>query len=332
MIAGLILTGGKNSRMRGAIKLFLDYRGRPFLDYIKDAMSSLPKVYLSVNRTADYEGTGLPLIVDEFEAIGPIGGICSALRRVPEEAVLVSASDTPFLSKRAVEALAEAYRRSGKLTLAVSGGRVQPLLGVYPKGVLPVLERMIERGGYRLRDILDEVEHEPVELPGSDPSAENVNTPAEYRRMCKGPFFFAISGYKHTGKTTLITRLIPELTRVGCKVAVIKHDGHDFQADVPGTDSYKHKEAGAYATAVFSENRMLVHKEACGIDERQVAALFPEADIILLEGLKDKDYPRYTCSHPNEPVIPAEVLAEQILRERDKFLDQSCGAAGREKS
>ena len=54
------------------------------------------------------------------------------------------------------------------------------------------------------------------------------------------PYLFAISGCKHTGKTTLITKLIPILNKKGYKVAVIKHDGHDFEGDVPGTDTYKH--------------------------------------------------------------------------------------------
>ena len=63
------------------------------------------------------------------------------------------------------------------------------------------------------------------------------------------PFIFAISGYKNSGKTTLITKLIPELKQRGYRVAVIKHDGHDFEADVPGTDSYRHQKAGAACPA-----------------------------------------------------------------------------------
>ena len=48
---------------------------------------------------------------------------------------------------------------------------------------------------------------------------------------------FAISGYKNSGKTTMIENLIPILTGYGYKVATIKHDAHDFEPDVPGTDS-----------------------------------------------------------------------------------------------
>ena len=76
-----------------------------------------------------------------------------------------------------------------------------------------------------------------------------------------------ICGVKNSGKTTLITKLIPKFTSLGYKVATIKHDGHDFDADVEGTDSYKHKQAGAYGTAVFSKNKFMVVKEQKETDE-----------------------------------------------------------------
>lgn len=72
----------------------------------------------------------------------------------------------------------------------------------------------------------------------------------------KQPFLFAISGVKNSGKTTLITKLIPVFRKYGLRTATIKHDGHDFEADVPGTDTYRHLQAGAYGTAVFSERNI----------------------------------------------------------------------------
>ena len=69
--------------------------------------------------------------------------------------------------------------------------------------------------------------------------------------------FFAISGVKNSGKTTLITKLLPVLTDRGLKVATIKHDGHDFQTDVPGTDTFAHFQAGAYGTVVFSDHKYM---------------------------------------------------------------------------
>lgn len=126
-------------------------------------------------------------------------------------------------------------------------------------------------------------------------------------------YLFAISGYKHTGKTTLITKVIPLLTKRGYKVAVIKHDGHDFEGDVPETDSYKAFHAGAYGTAVFSKNKVLLHKAITNIDEQMLTNAFPEADIILLEGFKNSNYPKYVCDYPNTSVIEPEVLVERII-------------------
>lgn len=140
----------------------------------------------------------------------------------------------------------------------------------------------------------------------------------------KKPFFFAISGYKNSGKTTMITRLIPELKKLGLKVAVIKHDGHDFESDVPGTDSWNHQKAGAYGTAVFSKNRVLITKECQNINEIQIAKAFPEADVILIEGLKQSHYPKYLCQYPKHPLMDAGKLAEKINGMRKEKDNGNC--------
>ncbi|NMA58229.1 molybdopterin-guanine dinucleotide biosynthesis protein B [Clostridium cochlearium] len=102
----------------------------------------------------------------------------------------------------------------------------------------------------------------------------------------------AISGVKNSGKTTLITRLIPHLKDRGIKIAVIKHDGHDFEPDVIGTDSYRYREAGAEEIAIFSKNKWMIIKEEKNIDESELISQFPNADLILLEGFKFSDYPK----------------------------------------
>lgn len=106
------------------------------------------------------------------------------------------------------------------------------------------------------------------------------------------PQVIAVCGVKNSGKTTLLARLIGELTKRGAKVAVVKHDGHDFSCDVPGTDSDRLHRAGAYGTAVFSKNRIFLHKEVEGALETDLIRQFPEADLIFLEGLKNSAYPK----------------------------------------
>ena len=109
--------------------------------------------------------------------------------------------------------------------------------------------------------------------------------------MGKQPFLLAVCGEKNTGKTTLTERLVAALSARGFCVATIKHDGHTFDADVPGTDSYRHMAAGAYAAAVFDERKFMVVKR-CTPTVDALAALFPEADLVLLEGGKSSAYPK----------------------------------------
>ena len=103
----------------------------------------------------------------------------------------------------------------------------------------------------------------------------------------------AVCGIKNSGKTTLLTKITAQLSSEGMKIAVIKHDGHSFQPDRPGTDSFRHKEAGAYATAVFCFSCFSLVKDTNGpVDEASLFAFFPEADLILLEGFKYSHYPK----------------------------------------
>lgn len=101
-----------------------------------------------------------------------------------------------------------------------------------------------------------------------------------------------VCGVKNSGKTTLLERLVKELAGRDMRVAVVKHDGHDFACDIPGTDSDRFKKAGAYGTAVFSDSRVFLHKTVRGKTAKELLGMFPEADIIFIEGLKDSSYPK----------------------------------------
>ena len=90
----------------------------------------------------------------------------------------------------------------------------------------------------------------------------------------------AISGVKNSGKTTLMEKLIRVLTGRGLQVAAIKHDGHDFTPDVPGTDSWRFGQAGACGYAIYSPWRYQLVRQTQGVCERDFFQAFPEADVI----------------------------------------------------
>ncbi|MDR1245612.1 MAG: molybdopterin-guanine dinucleotide biosynthesis protein B [Clostridiales Family XIII bacterium] len=109
--------------------------------------------------------------------------------------------------------------------------------------------------------------------------------------MPKMPPVIAVSGFKNSGKTTLIEHVLPLLADRGLNVAVIKHDGHRFEADVPGADTRRFLQAGATGAAIFdSEKYMLVKKEA--VSENNLLFAFSDADLILMEGFKSSPWPK----------------------------------------
>ena len=101
----------------------------------------------------------------------------------------------------------------------------------------------------------------------------------------------AVSGEKNSGKTTLIESLIPLITESGRSVAVIKHDGHSFEPDVKGTDTERFFSAGACGTAVYDGEKFMLVKKV-QVDAFELLKHFPDADVILIEGLKYVDMPK----------------------------------------
>ena len=79
------------------------------------------------------------------------------------------------------------------------------------------------------------------------------------------------AGYSGAGKTTLIERLLPRLGAVGLRVSVIKQSHHDFEVDVPGKDSWRHRRAGASEVLLTSPHRWMLVGEMRGEPEPDLA-------------------------------------------------------------
>lgn len=98
-----------------------------------------------------------------------------------------------------------------------------------------------------------------------------------------------LAGWSGAGKTTLLTRLIPHLNAQGVRVSVIKHAHHQFDVDVPGKDSWRHREAGAAEVLVASSNRWALMHELRGAAEPRLAELLSKlatVDLVVVEGFK----------------------------------------------
>lgn len=118
----------------------------------------------------------------------------------------------------------------------------------------------------------------------------------------------------NTGKTTLVTQLIPALKSRNIRVSVIKHAHHKFDIDYPGKDSYKIREAGAVQTLIASSKRWALMTELPDTDEEaNLEALMqqinPEyADLILVEGFKSALIRKIEVFRPS---LNIQLLADQ---------------------
>lgn len=95
-------------------------------------------------------------------------------------------------------------------------------------------------------------------------------------------------GRKNSGKTTLLEKLITEISNRGYRVGSIKHHGHpDFDIDIPGKDSYRHREAGALTSAILSEKRFALVQELQEEPSLQdVLTHMPNHHLVFVEGFK----------------------------------------------
>jgi molybdopterin-guanine dinucleotide biosynthesis protein MobB len=113
-----------------------------------------------------------------------------------------------------------------------------------------------------------------------------------------------ICAFSGTGKTTLLTRLLPLLRARAIRVAVVKHAHHSFEMDTPGKDSYELRKAGARQMLVASRNRMALLTEHL---ERRDEPILVEAlalldcataDLVLVEGFKHEPIPKIELHRP----------------------------------
>ena len=102
-----------------------------------------------------------------------------------------------------------------------------------------------------------------------------------------------LAGWSGAGKTTLLTRVIPHLLGQGLRLSVIKHAHHAFDVDVPGKDSWEHRQSGATEVLVSSAQRWALMHELRGAAEPllpELLAKMAQVDLVVVEGFKRESY------------------------------------------
>ena len=109
------------------------------------------------------------------------------------------------------------------------------------------------------------------------------------------PPVIGIAGWKNSGKTTLVARLVEDLTARGFAVATVKHAHHGFEIDPGETDSARHRRAGARQVAIVSPTRWALVNELKGEPEPTLDAVIASlgrCDVVIVEGYKRAPIPK----------------------------------------
>jgi molybdopterin-guanine dinucleotide biosynthesis protein B len=134
------------------------------------------------------------------------------------------------------------------------------------------------------------------------------------------PVVVGVTGRSGSGKTSLLTLLIPALSDRGLLVGVVKHSSHGFFADRPGKDSYRLYESGAQAVVLVSgEQRAtftrLQPRRAAGPSLADAVNALPERlDLVLAEGFSWEPIPRLIVVPGSEAPLRKHFEHGQVLR------------------
>lgn len=122
---------------------------------------------------------------------------------------------------------------------------------------------------------------------------------------------YSVVAFSGTGKTTFLEKLIPELKSRGLRVAVIKHDAHEFEIDREGKDSYRMTKAGADVTVVTSATKAAIMENRPVTVEELISRL-TGVDLVLTEGYKHGPWPKIALFR-NEVNKPFPIPYEECL-------------------
>ena len=106
---------------------------------------------------------------------------------------------------------------------------------------------------------------------------------------------YGVTGWKNSGKTTLVEALVRDITGRGLRVSTVKHAHHAFDLDQPGKDSYRHRHAGAGQVLIASRARWALMTELRDDAEPSLADLLARldpVDLVLVEGYKRDRHPK----------------------------------------
>jgi molybdopterin-guanine dinucleotide biosynthesis protein A len=184
-VTGVVLAGGRASRMGGRDKAFAAVDGEPIaVRTVRLFRELFPQVVVATNRPERFATLDVETVADRYPGCGPLAGIHAAMRVARHPHVFVAACDMPGLDRDVICFL---LARIGQADAVVPrwDDDIEPLHAVYATRLLPVVEESLQSGRHAMREFLPRVrvdyvsQGELARMHGAPRSMLNVNTPED---------------------------------------------------------------------------------------------------------------------------------------------------------
>lgn len=189
-ITGVVLAGGRGSRMGGEDKGLIPFRGRPMAEYALDALRQVAgQVLISANRNLEvYARFGCPVVVDasaDFD--GPLAGLLAAMKAAQTPFLLSVPCDAPLLEARYLLRLCETFAKEGaEVCVADDGNRLHPVVALIDVSLAPDLESYLCPGERKVQAWLRRHRLALADYRDCPERLANINSPDDLSRLEAG--------------------------------------------------------------------------------------------------------------------------------------------------
>ncbi|HEY9117672.1 MAG TPA: molybdenum cofactor guanylyltransferase [Roseivirga sp.] len=173
----VILSGGKSTRM-GSDKALVEYEGKTLIQHALELTEELElDAYLSINANQLIWAKEFPHFIDEFESIGPMGGIYSSMKSLGSD-LIVFPVDMPNLNREMLLELLNRAKLTPTITCYKLNGQLQPFPSYWPFEMLQSIDITIKAQQLSIKKFIEE--HKPTLIPTTDTSLfKNLNHPSD---------------------------------------------------------------------------------------------------------------------------------------------------------
>ncbi|MBD0832743.1 NTP transferase domain-containing protein [Aestuariibaculum sediminum] len=182
-ITGIILSGGKSSRM-GSDKGLLYFNGKPFTQHIIEALEPLVSKIIIVSNTQDYDKFKYQRVKDVIEDAGPLAGLYSGLKTSKTEYNLVLSCDIPLIKTEILRLLINQMDNNTEIIQFEAQGKTMPLIAIYKSSCADTFFELLKADERRLQYAVNQCKLKTINLATKYTNAIiNVNTPNELKYL-----------------------------------------------------------------------------------------------------------------------------------------------------